>query len=175
MLIGFTGTQSGMTLWQKEQLLIRLRDLGCTEFVHGDCIGADEEANTIAYALGIQFFTIHPPLHDYKRAYCFNKKKMYPPTMQWVTLPTLKSMGNELLVTDIKVKWMEPYPYLTRNKHIVDSVSLILACPKEYRMSIRSGTWSTIRYAWKLKKDIIIIPPVDRPEEESNSNRSENE
>lgn len=165
MLIGFTGTQSGMTDWQKEQVKFQLKEHKCTEFVHGDCIGADEEANIIAYILGIQFFTIHPPKHDFKRAFCFNKKKMYPPTMQWVSLSVLKLIGNELLTSDIRVKWMEPFPYLTRNKHIVDSVPLILACPKEHKMSIRSGTWSTIRYAWKLKKDVIIIPPIERGDE----------
>lgn len=49
-------------------------------------------------------------------------------------------------------------PFLTRNKDIVNSVDVLYALP-EGPEKIRSGTWSTIRYARKLKKEICIISP----------------
>jgi hypothetical protein len=54
-------------------------------------------------------------------------------------------------------------PYLERNKRIVDNVTLLIATPKEFHHTLRSGTWSTIRYAWKKKIDVVIIPPIERP------------
>ena len=63
--IGFTGTQQGMTLRQKQQLNEILRDLydkGNRWFHHGDCIGADAEAHDIATAIGYHIL-VHPPIN----------------------------------------------------------------------------------------------------------------
>ena len=45
---------------------------------------------------------------------------------------------------------------LNRNKNIVDASNLIFAFPFDKEI-IRSGTWSTIRYAKKINKPLIII------------------
>jgi hypothetical protein len=53
MNIGFTGTQKGMTEQQRQQVTNLLVWLGGkTEFWHGRCVGADEEAAIIADDLG---------------------------------------------------------------------------------------------------------------------------
>jgi len=52
-----------------------------------------------------------------------------------------------------------PFPYLVRNKHIVEQTHRLIATPGEKREKLRSGTWSTIRYARKLGRKIYIIFP----------------
>lgn len=52
-----------------------------------------------------------------------------------------------------------PKPYLYRNRDIVDECDELIATPKEFKEQKRSGTWSTIRYARKLKKRVTIIYP----------------
>ena len=69
MIVGFTGTQYGMSEEQLLQCACVLKELGPTEFHHGDCVGADEQANGIARALGIKTAG-HPPFLRTKRAYC---------------------------------------------------------------------------------------------------------
>lgn len=71
MKIGFTGTQRGMTIAQIQSFEAGLRlvfEPGA-EFHHGDCIGADAEAYTIAVGLGFKI-VIHPPIDPKKRAWC---------------------------------------------------------------------------------------------------------
>ena len=48
--------------------------------------------------------------------------------------------------------------YLTRNRYIVDSVDVLYACP-DGPEKLRSGTWSTIRYALKRRKKVVIFYP----------------
>lgn len=52
-----------------------------------------------------------------------------------------------------------PRPYLERNRSIVRSCKILIACPRTMEEVKRSGTWSTVRYARKMKKDIVIIFP----------------
>lgn len=70
----------------------------------------------------------HPPINEAKRAFC---------------------VVNECL---------PPYKYLVRNRHIVESTSHLLVCPKGPE-ELRSGTWSTARYARKKEKPFTIIWP----------------
>ena len=160
MKIGFTGTQRGMTQFQKDYLIEILKLKECTEFCHGDCIGSDAESNQVALNIGIKIFTIFPPIITKKRAYCFNPNKLNR-NNEWYLYPS-----------GIRVRWMPEDKYLERNKHIVDNVSWMIACPKEHEHSVRSGTWATIRYAWKTKKGITIIPPIDRGNDNDITNNS---
>jgi len=50
-------------------------------------------------------------------------------------------------------------PYLDRNKDIVDECDVLVGLPQEEFEQQRSGTWSTIRYARKLGKQVMIIWP----------------
>jgi hypothetical protein len=53
-------------------------------------------------------------------------------------------------------------PYLSRNKDIVLETELLIATPGEEEEQIRSGTWSTVRYARSLKRMINIVLPDGR-------------
>lgn len=125
--IGFTGTQQGMSEFQKSivENFFKAFD-GTFEFHHGDCIGADAEAHDIAkyWADGI---VIHPPIDESRRAF----KK-----------------GNVILPQK---------PFLKRNQDIVDACDILIACPKTHMEELRSGTWATIRYARKNFKKIFIF------------------
>jgi len=69
MLVGFTGTKDGMTESQREALTRTLVSLSATELHHGDCIGADAEASSIAKDLNLKI-VIHPPTNPSKRSFC---------------------------------------------------------------------------------------------------------
>ncbi len=72
---------------------------------------------------------IHPPLEDRKRAF----------------------------------KWSDVVrparAYLDRNHDIVDETDVLLATPKESLEVLRSGTWATVRYAYKQGKLVLLILP----------------
>lgn len=131
--IGFTGTQHGMTQKQKESFYCLTNKFnGIFEIIifhNGDCIGADAEAWEIA--LNNEWKGIlHPPIKDHKRAFLENAIAIMP-----------------------------PLDYIARNKKIVEASKVLIATPKEFTEQLRSGTWSTIRYAKKRSNKIIIIWP----------------
>lgn len=51
----------------------------------------------------------------------------------------------------------KPYPYLTRNSHIVDATAVLIAAPKGEEG--QSGTWSTINYALRRGKPVRAVMP----------------
>ena len=124
--VGFTGTQRGMTDAQQSQIRSWLEGLDVTELHHGDCVGADAQADAIARELGMNI-VIHPPVSEKKRAFCWQEGDIYLPSL----------------------------PYLERNHDIVDSCPILLAAPLGDEQ-VRSGTWATIRYAKKRGKHIYI-------------------
>ena len=129
MKIGFTGTQIGMSDHQKEQMVLELQKYEVAEFHHGDCIGADADAHNIIRAFFPECkIVIHPPTVSQKRAWC---------------------KGDEIKQT---------YDYLTRNKHIVNDSELLVGSPSSNVEELRSGTWSTIRYAKKTFRQHIVLP-----------------
>jgi len=96
-------------------------------FHHGDCIGADADAHDIVLSICGTEIHIHPPTESKYRACCIGAHLEY-----------------------------RAAPYLQRNHNIVDSTSLMIATP-EGAETLRSGTWATIRYALKKKKEVYII------------------
>lgn len=68
-IIGFTGTRHGMSQAQARAVLALLEQLGATEVHHGDCVGADSEANTLALLVGATRVA-HPPVQARYRAWC---------------------------------------------------------------------------------------------------------
>ena len=131
-IIGFTGTKLGMTEPQAQAFQDVLDELrrDCTlELHHGDCIGADEDANDIVIKLGNAQVIVHPPDNPKTRAYCAGSITILPERA-----------------------------YLDRNHDIVNACSILIACPKEdHEETLRSGTWATIRYAKKQNRDLILI------------------
>jgi hypothetical protein len=53
-VVSFTGTRQGMTAAQKKSFRWLLKELGAGTLVHGDCVGADEDAGDIAHDLGMR-------------------------------------------------------------------------------------------------------------------------
>ena len=146
--IGFTGSREGLTNPQ-HQALVGLLDAFVTEhatttpdsvpqFHHGDCVGADMLSGDAAHAAGYEMH-IHPPNIGTLRAYCSNR---YPSTVY------------------------DAFPYLVRNKNIVDGTHILMATPNGPETT-RSGTWSTIRYARKKSKEIWIDYPDGKVSKEN--------
>lgn len=132
--IGFTGTRNGMTPEQQTRVSLLLLKLGATDLHHGDCIGADDQADQIGRELGLTIY-IHPPDNPKLRAWC-NKR---PTGETWTETP--------------------PQPYLKRNRAIVDCSRAMVATPKEGAETTHSGTWSTIRYARVKRRPVHIVWP----------------
>ena len=135
-IIGFTGTRAGMSDKQKETFIRVVSELNeLSEFHHGDCIGADDEAaDIIADILPEEGHHIkivcHPPIKEELRA--FNKS------------------------ADIT---LQPKDYFARNRDIVDAADILIACPKESSRQSRGGTWYTVDYAQKRGAKFLIIWP----------------
>lgn len=146
MIIGFTGTQYGMTEQQMRGLKYILIGMFYAADIrqahHGDCIGADAEFHQII-SLNINThlcmrnanksfieIKIHPPINESKRAFC--QPGLY---------------GEILPAKD----------YLPRNMDIAKAGDIILATPKEMKEVQRSGTWATIRYGRDMGKRVIIV------------------
>lgn len=131
--VGFTGTQHGMTEFQKRKFEELIKDLEPSEFRHGDCLGADLQAHlTFQVMFPTTEIIIHPPKSKSKRAFC--------------TSDTI----------------LPPEPYHIRNHAIVDAVDTLIATPLTMKEELRSGTWSTVRYARLKRRTIHIIYPLQR-------------
>lgn len=141
-IVGFTGTQGGMTAAQKSSLKKLLQKLKPIIFHHGDCLGSDIQASDIAHDLGIKIH-LHPPNIDKKRAFC-------------------KYADKE----------EEPKPYMKRNEAMVKATGVYISTPKEnikdwdpdpltkakkLASSLRSGTWATTNRAIKKGIPVYII------------------
>lgn len=136
MKIGFTGTRDGMTTEQHRAVIAWAKTAGATEFHHGCCLGADDDAWEI--------FTSGPDL-----GFARPKTIAHPP------------IGERWLARNSKFLSDEVRPardYLDRNRCIVDACDVLAACPKGPEEQ-RSGTWSTIRYARKQGKRVVIFWP----------------
>lgn len=134
MKIGFTGTRMGMTEEQRQTVAGLLQQLpdGDTpaesEFHHGACVGADEQAAMIAGNLGYHLVA-HPGIVDGR----------------WRSL-FVSHEERELM------------PTLVRNRDIVAEAELVIATPFEKHPRRRgSGTWATIREALKASKPLYVV------------------
>jgi|SRR5271165_1024654 len=128
MKIGFTGTREGMSQHQKEQFVLKMLELQPTEFHHGDCEGADAEA------------------HDLVREFF--------PDVKIIVYPPISFARRAMKQGDIM---MEPETYISRDYKIVDNTDYLLGGPKSNKEVIRSGTWTTIRYARKKNKSHTVL------------------
>ena len=144
MKYGFTGTRIGMTRAQIEAFETFISELDVfTEFHHGDCVGADDDAaDIVSDALENSdpemrnvSIVVHPPINDAHRAY---------------------NGGHD---AD-----REPKTYFARNRDIVNETDVLVAAPCDMTDQPKGGTWMTIHYAMKVGKPVIIIWPDGRVE-----------
>ncbi len=136
----------GITPAARAAFATALQEMGAEVLHHGDCVGADATAHTVALEQHLRI-VLHPPTHDIHRTWCLG------PPATTTTLP--------------------PLAYIARNRKIVDAVGLLVALPYGYEQEIRSGTWSTYRYARGIGKQgrkvpiatLIIYPDGSRKHE----------
>ncbi len=130
IIVGYTGTQIGMNALQLSLLESTLARLCPREFHHGDCDGGDKQAHDIVRrVLPNCWIVLHPPINEAKRAFC---------------------VGNET---------RKARPYLARNKEIVACIDELIGAPRTRVEQLRSGTWSTIRYARKAQIPVHLLLP----------------
>lgn len=134
MVIGFTGTRHGMSQRQMQEFVRTMKKLALEHsleaFHHGDCIGADAWAHDWIVRYAPKCAVyIHPSNMGNLRAY---------------------RRGTYIYL---------PAPPLQRNKRIVDQCDLLVATPNTPEEELRSGTWSTVRYARKQGKNIRVLLP----------------
>jgi hypothetical protein len=122
--VAFSGTRRGMSRAQLrtvEDVLTRwLAEVSVGgEFRHGDCVGADDQADQISRRLG---YVVHsyPPVDERGRARVHLRG------------PTIVHPAE---------------PFHVRDRRLVDASSRLLACPLSDAEVLRSGTWTTIRHA----------------------------
>ena len=134
MKVGFTGTQKGMTKaqWAKLDELMQTVTASVTRSPVEFHHGDCVGADAEAAILAKNWgmkIVSHPPKNTSKRAFLFF----------YETKPEEE--------------------YLVRNKNIVNNCDFLIAMPKESRERVRSGTWSTVRYARKTGKKVTVILP----------------
>lgn len=131
--IGFTGTQLDMNDYQEEIIAIFL--LGSTSRGKVELHHGDcigADATFHLFGRALEQTMVgHPPINESKRTF-----------------------------TDCDV-WFPAKDYLVRNRCIVDSTEFLIACSATDQEIVRSGTWSTVRYARECKKPGIIVYPKD--------------
>lgn len=129
--LGVSATQYGMTNPQRQQWIKWVMENGpWSAFHHGDCIGGDEEA----------FWMI---------------REVFP-NLRTVAWPGDNSSKRAYTPSDLV---MAVQPNLQRNRCIAEIADVLVAAPNTPYEVIRSGTWTTIRYARKLGKHVEIIGP----------------
>lgn len=106
-----------------------------TELHHGCCEGADASMHEITRVLKPDVRIVGHPGTDQHG----------------------ESPSRAYRLRDLDEEWA-PEPYLDRDRVIVRVCDLLVACPHGPEAR-RSGTWSTIRYARKAGKPILIIWP----------------
>lgn len=121
---------------QHNALRLLLKQEGSFWLHHGLCVGVDYEAHLIARELG-------------------GKIHGYPPKDQYHMAPLLADC-------DILEK---PEPFLVRDEKIVYNCEQLIAIPRRYSQELRSGTWATVRRAWKIGRPVMIIWPDGKCED----------
>lgn len=133
MKIGFTGTRKGMTQQQFLTFQRVTESWYITEFHHGACVGADEQAVTaISNVIPSKCIFAHPPADG-------------------------KLLSRVALGLSANVH--EPMPYLQRDREIVRDSWILLSTPETFEEVLRSGTWTTMRYAKAARHPVFNIQP----------------
>lgn len=134
MIYTFTGSRYGMSDAQKDRLRKILREHReiITEFRHGGCVGADDDACAIA---GGEFGL---PVWRYPS----NILSMQAVMRSWEQYA------------------QAPRPPLTRNRDMVREADRVIGAPSAASLNQqRGGTWYTIRYARRMLVPCVVLQP----------------
>ena len=134
--VAFTGTRQGMTEEQAKTVGVWLmnHETEISQLHHGACIGADVDFHNICIDMEmIRLVHVHPS--DNKN------------TNQ---LRQLKQIENVAMIWPIETP-------LARDWTMVQHCDILLATPLQDDEVVRSGTWTTVRYARKLRKKVRLI------------------
>jgi len=106
-----------------------------SEFHHGGCIGADEEAHA-----------------SIRREF---------PEMRIVVHPGVNGKGMPEKRGKFQGAWkvLAARPYLYRNTDIVRGTDCLIATPSSSAEQLRSGTWATVRRARNTGKRVYLVHP----------------
>jgi hypothetical protein len=143
--LGFTGSKYPLPEIQQKNLSLLISELtGRYESVtvhHGDCVNGDETFHRLcAPRLVVRSIIVHPPTDPKLRAFC----------------------------DGAKVTILDPLPYPVRNKEVVISSEVMIACPSSMTERIRSGTWQTVRMARKQHRIVHFVFPDGSTKKELN-------
>jgi len=135
-LVGFTGTQKGMTGEQMDGVITLLKQYKSelAQFRHGLCVGADVQAATLAYVFGYHIVA-------------------YPGHPEW----NVKDLSRRGVCFNHEV--MKEENFLKRNQSIINASRVLIAAPKDMYEVLRSGTWAAVRYARTRNVKIWIVRP----------------
>jgi hypothetical protein len=147
--VGFTGSRTGMTPEQRVAVLdiLGLHRGEGARFSHGDCVGCDEEAHSIAMELG---YIVHvwPPENSAARAFT---------TGHFIHAPRPYRVRDQSIVMMSGVLVAAP------------------SGPEDAPDQKRSGTWMTIRMARKRGIEIYLVRPDGTVEREEPDDRAVHE
>lgn len=130
--VGFSGTRRGMSDMQKKSVAHLVEMYSPGVFHHGSCMGADTEFHALADR-ALNMIVVHPPS---------NERTM------------IRSR-----VTFAKILTLEAKPYLDRDRDIVDASDIMIVAPLSFEEQLRSGSWTSLRYAKKTRRPIFHIEP----------------
>ena len=136
MKIGFTGTHHGMNDFQKHELtyLLNFYKKRCDLLDYREFHHGDcigADFEAAVLAEAVGFVVVsHPPIKAYRRGYGPYN----------IELPAKE--------------------YIARDHDIVNESDVMIATPYEDTEIVRSGTWTTIRYAKKKNKELYILTPT---------------
>lgn len=133
MKLGVTATQNGLTARQHEAFVNLLHPIHVEEFHHGGCVGGDEQ------------------LHNLFRA----TKPKTRVVVHWGDIPQKRAVLT-FREGDSEIAAL---PNLERNHNIVDRIDELWGFPSTNIERLRSGTWTTIRYARKQGRPNLIVYP----------------
>lgn len=142
MIIVFTGTRRGMTSSQKEEFEKAIKLHRPSLFVHGGCLGADDEADEIAASNRVD-----------RAVYFSDVPKASVSTHELEARSVYYCAG---LCTRPGARPLD------RNKEMVNLLGpqdILIACPRGREEELRSGTWMTVRFARKSGKTVQVIFP----------------
>lgn len=172
MKLMVSGTRQGMTDRQKkafEAFLGRRNKKGerITDFIHGDCIGADAEAHEIFKA----YFNIPDPVSDeaFDRMLLTRtegKGRFFVTEFPPEGKPIISIFPGRILGSPERAGKVPHILYplmgaLDRNLAMLNAADYLVAFPHTMQEQIRSGTWHAIRHARGKRIPAMVVLPEE--------------